>query len=265
MRSFSKRAKGSLSKKSEFLCKYCNIKQNSSVAWLSYEDVERCQTKKADKSPVKLSLEDFKGYYCVGGIDLSKTTDLTAAAVDIEKDGIDYIFAQFWMPLERYKRAIEEEGVPYDIFLQQGFLRISGENQIQYRDVFQWFIDLVRIYKIKPLMTGYDRYSSQYLIQDMKESGFKVDDVYQGTNLTPVLHAFEGNLKDKKIEIGANNLLKAHFLNVAVDIDINDSRMKPVKIEPRAHIDGAMAVIDALTVKMKYHKEYGNQLKNLKR
>ncbi len=258
-------AKGSLSKKSEFLCKYCNIKQNSSVAWLSYEDVERCQTKKADKSPVKLSLEDFKGYYCVGGIDLSKTTDLTAAAVDIEKDGIDYIFAQFWMPLERYKRAIEEEGVPYDIFLQQGFLRISGENQIQYRDVFQWFIDLVRIYKIKPLMTGYDRYSSQYLIQDMKESGFKVDDVYQGTNLTPVLHAFEGNLKDKKIEIGANNLLKAHFLNVAVDIDINDSRMKPVKIEPRAHIDGAMAVIDALTVKMKYHKEYGSQLKNLKR
>ena len=214
---------------------------------------------------MKLSLEDFKGYYCVGGIDLSKTTDLTAAAVDIEKDGIDYIFAQFWMPLERYKRAIEEEGVPYDIFLQQGFLRISGENQIQYRDVFQWFIDLVRIYKIKPLMTGYDRYSSQYLIQDMKESGFKVDDVYQGTNLTPVLHAFEGNLKDKKIEIGANNLLKAHFLNVAVDIDINDSRMKPVKIEPRAHIDGTMAVIDALTVKMKYHKEYGNQLKNLKR
>ena len=114
-------------------------------------------------------------------------------------------------------------------------------------------------------MTGYDRYSSQYLIQDMKESGFKVDDVYQGTNLTPVLHAFEGNLKDKKIEIGANNLLKAHFLNVAVDIDINDSRMKPVKIEPRAHIDGAMAVIDALTVKMKFHKEYGNQLKNIKR
>lgn len=145
--------------------------------------MERCQKKKADKSPVELSLEDFKGYYCVGGIDLSKTTDLTAAAVDIEKDGIDYIFAQFWMPLERYKVAIEEEGVPYDIFLQQGFLRISGENQIQYRDVFQWFIDLVRIYKIKPLMTGYDRYSSQYLIQDMKESGFKVDDVYQGTKL----------------------------------------------------------------------------------
>ena len=73
------------------------------------------------------------------------------------------------MPLERYKRAIEEEGVPYDIFLQQGFLRISGENQIQYRDVFQWFIDLVRIYKIKPLMTGYDRYSSQYLIQDITD------------------------------------------------------------------------------------------------
>lgn len=34
-------AEGSLSKKAEFLTKYCNIKQNSSIAWLEYQTVQR--------------------------------------------------------------------------------------------------------------------------------------------------------------------------------------------------------------------------------
>ena len=96
----------------------------------------------------------------------------------------------------------------------------------------------------------------------MKSSGFHMDDVYQGTNLTPVLLNFEGDLKDSKYNIGDNALLQSHLLNVAVDINITDSRMKPVKIEKRAHIDGAVAIFDALAVKMKYHDETGVQLKN---
>lgn len=92
--------------------------------------------------------------------------------------------------------AINEENVPYNIFEQQGFLKISGEHQVDYKDVFNWFIELVKVYKIKPLKVGYDRYCAGYLVQEMKEAGFHMDDVYQGTNLTPVLHTFEGDLKD---------------------------------------------------------------------
>lgn len=109
---------------------------------------------------------------------------------------------------------------------------------------------------------GYDRYCAGYLVQEMKEAGFHMDDVYQGTNLTPVLHTFEGDLKDGAYCLGENNLLRAHLLNVAVDININDSRMKPVKLEKRAHIDGAVSIFDALAVKMKFHKEIGRQLTN---
>ena len=248
-------ARASLPKKAEFLTKYCNVKQNSSIAWLEYADVEKAIGKD----------EDFKGCYCVGGIDLSRTTDLTAAAIIIERDEINYIFAKFFMPRERYKIAINEENVPYNIFVEQGFLQLSGDNAVDYRDVYQWFFDLVKVYKIRPLKVGYDRYSAQYLVQDMKESGFHMDDVYQGTNLTPVLHNFEGDLKDGNYNIGDNALLQAHFLNVAVDINLNDSRMKPVKIEKRAHIDGAVAVFDALAVKMKYHDEIGRQLQNARK
>ena len=144
----------------------------------------------------------------------------------------------------------------------KAFLKISGEYQVDYKDVFNWFIELVKVYKIKPLKVGYDRYCAGYLVQEMKEAGFHMDDVYQGTNLTPVLHTFEGDLKDGAYCLGENNLLRAHLLNVAVDININDSRMKPVKLEKRAHIDGAVSIFDALAVKMKFHKEIGRQLTN---
>ena len=94
-------------------------------------------------------------------------------------------------------------------------------------------------------------------MEDLKTAGFHTDDVYQGTNLTPVLHEFEGNLKDGLFDFGDNSMLAAHFLNVAVDINLNDSRMK------RMRIDGAMSVFDALTMVSKYHNEIGKKLLNI--
>ena len=251
-------ARNSISKKVEFMTKFCNIKQNSAVAWLDYWDVMKCVH---EEKP--LSLEDFKGCYCVGGIDLSRTTDLTAASIVINRDGINHIFTRFYMPQKRYEVAINEDNTPYNIYRDRGFLFISGENQVDYKDVYNWFIELVKVYKIKPLKIGYDRYSANYLVEDLKTAGFHTDGVYQGTNLTPILHEFEGNLKDGLFDFGDNSMLAAHFLNVAVDINLNDSRMKPVKIEKRMRIDGAMSVFDALTMVSKYHNEIGKKLLNI--
>lgn len=251
-------ARNSISKKVEFMTKFCNIKQNSAVAWLDYWDVMKCVH---EEKP--LSLEDFKGCYCVGGIDLSRTTDLTAASIVINRDGINHIFTRFYMPQKRYEVAINEDNTPYNIYRDRGFLFISGENQVDYKDVYNWFIELVKVYKIKPLKIGYDRYSANYLVEDLKTAGFHTDEVYQGTNLTPILHEFEGNLKDGLFDFGDNSMLAAHFLNVAVDINLNDSRMKPVKIEKRMRIDGAMSVFDALTMVSKYHNEIGKKLLNI--
>lgn len=250
-------ARNSISKKVEFMTKFCNIKQNSAVAWLDYWDVMKCVH---EEKP--LSLEDFKGCYCVGGIDLSRTTDLTAASIVINRDGINHIFTRFYMPQKRYEVAINEDNTPYNIYRDRGFLFISGENQVDYKDVYKWFIDLVKVYKIRPLKIGYDRYMAGYLIDDLKMAGFQVDDVYQGTNLTPILHQFEGDLKDGKYNLGDNTLLASHLLNVAVEINMNDSRMKPVKIEKRMRIDGAVSVFDAMTMVSKYHSEIGKKLLN---
>ena len=248
-------AENSLSKKAEFLTKYCNVKQNSSIAWLDYLVVDRAYND-------SLTLEDFRNCYCVGGIDLSQTTDLTAATVVIEKLGKLYSFTQFFMPAKRFEVAQADDGVPYDIFRKKGLLTLSGENYVDYKDVYNWFVMLVEVFGIRPLKIGYDRYSAQYLIDDMKNYGFHMDDVFQGENLTPVIREFEGIIKDGDFIIANNNLLKAHFLNVAMKHNLETRKIRPVKIEQRARIDGFVSNIDAMTVRQKYYNEIGEMLKN---
>lgn len=247
-------AEGSLSKKAEFLTKYCNIKQNSSVAWLEYQTVEN--------AAADLTLEDFRECYAVGGIDLSQTTDLTAASVVIEKGGILYAFTQFFMPKNKVEYLQATDGVPYDLFVKKGLITVSGENYVDYKDVFNWYVWLINEYGIRVLKIGYDRYSAQYLIDDLKNYGFHTDDVHQGENLTPVIREFEGIIKDGNFKIANNNLLKSHFLNVALKQNMETRKFRPIKIEQRAHIDGFVSVIDAMTVRQKYYAEVGEMLKN---
>lgn len=249
-------ARTSMSKRAEFLTKYCNIKQNSTQAWMPYAIIDTASTDHG------LTLNDFRGSYCVGGIDLSQTTDLTAACIIIERGGILYIFVQFFMPAGKIRENQERDGVPYEIYVSQGLITPSGENYVDYNDVSRWFQSLVTDYEIYPLQVGYDRYSAQYLVQQMAGMGFHMDDVYQGENLTPVIQEADGLLRDGKLKLGGNQLLKAHFLNVAMKVNQETRRFRPVKIEPRCHIDGFVAVIDALTVRQKWYEQIGAQLRN---
>lgn len=249
-------AEGSLSKRTEFLTKYCNIKQNSSQAWLDAVVVN-------NMSGPALDLEDFRGTYCVGGIDLSQTTDLTAAVIIIEKDDKLHVFAKFFLPAEKIEEATERDGLPYQIYIERGILQPSGDNFVDYHDCFKWFTDLVEQYEILPLQIGYDRYSAQYLVQDMKSYGFHMDDVYQGDNLWPVLQEMEGLFKDGRVTIGDNDLLKVHLLNSAIKMSAERGRGKLIKLNPTAHIDGCAALADAFCVRQKWHEEIGEQLKNV--
>ena len=248
-------AEGSLSKKAEFLTKYCCIKQNSSIAWLNAQDVQKCIS-----SP--LALDDFRSSYCVGGIDLSRTTDLTSCCVVIQKGGKFHIFSKFFLPREKIDEATARDGLPYRAFIQRGLLQESGDNFVDYQDCFNWFKMLVEEYEILPLQVGYDRYCAQYLVQEMKNYGFHMDDVYQGENLSPVIDEFEGLIKDGKVIIGDNDLLKIHFLDSALKQNAETMRKRLIKVSGNVHIDGMAAALDAMTVRQKWYSEISGQLAN---
>lgn len=248
-------AEGSLSKKAEFITKYCNIKQNASTAWLSTQIVGKC-------CGDPLHLEDFQHSYAVAGIDLSQTRDLTAAVIVIEKNGELYVFAHFWLPAEKIDEATARDGVPYQAYIQRGFLSPSGENFVDYHDCYNWLVGMIEKYEILPLKVGYDRYSADYLTQDLKAYGFQVDDVFQGENLFGVMQETEGLMEDGKIHIGDNDLLKMHFLDSAVKMNTERGRGRLVKVNHSRHIDGMAALLDAMAVRQKWAAEIGEQLKN---
>ena len=249
-------AEGSLSKKAEFLTKYCCVKQSSEQAWLATKVVDG-----AVSEPI--CPEDFFNSYAVGGIDLSQTTDLTSACVVIERNEVEYVISHFWIPAEKLDEAIARDDIPYREMIEQGVLSLSGEGFVDYNDVFMWFMKLVQDYRIMPLVVGYDRYSSQYLVQQMKnDGGFLMDDVFQGWNMTPAINKLEGVLKEKRLKIGNNPLLRVHLLDTALQKDRMTKRVKIVKLNENSHIDGVAALLDALIVKDKWAGEYGHQLKN---
>lgn len=248
-------AEGSLSRKAEFLAKHCNIKQNSSTAWLPAQAVEKCSGEPID-------LAQFREHYCVAGIDLSRAVDLTACCAVIEKDGVLNVVAKFFLPAEKLDEATARDGLPYRIYIERGLLQLSGENAVNYRDVYAWMTELIEKWRIYPLQVGYDRAMATYLVQDLAAYGFHMDDVYQGFNLSPVIDEMEALIKDGRVNIGDNDLLKVHLLNCALKSDNDGQRHKLVKIAAADHIDGAACVLDALTVRMKMADQIGRQLKN---
>ena len=249
-------ARESLSKKVEFLTKYCNIKQNSSQAWLTVDDVRKCF---GEERP----LESFRHTYALGGIDLSLAVDLTAAVICIEQGGVTWFETQFFMPENKVEEAIARDGLPYRIYQQRGLLTICGENTVDYHEVQNWFNRLEKEYEILPLKVGYDRYSAAYLVQDMEADGYQMESVSQGSNLTGVLIDMEGMIKDGRLRcMSDNDLMKVHMLDAALKFEEGTNRRRLVKMSAKAHIDGMAALSDAICMRHNYYEEYAGQLSN---
>ena len=248
-------AEGSLTKKAEFITKYLCIKQNSSQAWLNAVDVEKAY------SGTPIIPEQFRDHYAICGIDLSRTTDLTAVMFLVEKDGIINIFGEFYLPAEKLAEASARDNLPYEIYVQKGFLKLSGDNVIDYHDCEEFVQRMIQAH-VYPLRAMYDRYSAQYLVKALEAGGVITDDCFQGFNMTPAIREFEGMIKDGRVNIGNNDLLKIHLLNAALQMERQTERVKLVKYSVNSHVDGVAAILDAIMGRMVYWNEIGRQLTN---
>ena len=250
----------SISKATEFKVKYANLKQNLSTAWLRAEDINKAFGHRK-------TLEELKNHYCVAGLDLSQSVDLTSACIITEIDGVLWVHSHFWMPNKRLEEATRRDNIPYEIYIKKGFLSLSGEEFINNDDVLLWFMDLVKTYKIFPLIIGYDRWSAQDLVQKLNQKSFHTDSVTQGFNLSSVSDTFEGMLREGRIrDMDDNDLLKIHLADAAQQMERNTEhahpRKKLVKISKNAHVDGAAALLDAMAMRQFKWAELGKRLMN---
>ena len=235
------------------LCKDFNIKQVDQGAWLTFADLNNEST---------YSIDSLRGCYAIGGVDLSSTTDLTSSILLIQKkDGKKYVIPHFFMPSEVLKKRMEEDNVPYDIWLKRGLITLTDGNQNDFSLVTKWFIKMIQQYEIRPLWVGFDPWNSQYWIKEMEEQGFNMEKVRQGVySLSEPMKQLEADLKNKIVNYDNNPILKWCLSNTQAKVDLNGN-IQPSKLNSRfKRIDGTVALIIAYAVLNRYKIDYENMM-----
>ena len=242
------RAKDDSSSKRGILCKDFNIRATSEEKWLDFDTVNNEETYK---------IEELAGNYAIGGADLSSTTDLTCAALLILKHGKKYVLQQYFIPENKLEEKENEDKVPYKKWKERGLLTVCEGAKINYTDVTKWFLKMHKEMDISALWVGYDPWGSQYWIDEMKDTGFEMEEVIQGAKtMSNPMKQLEADLKEKKVNYNNNPITKWCLLNTSIKTDENDN-IRPVKGKnQKQRIDGCVSLIDAYVVLYRKMSDY---------
>lgn len=233
------------SKLTNLLCKDFNVRQNDVSSWLRFEELNN-----------EKKLDSFRDCYCIGGCDLSSTTDLTCATLLGVQNGEIKIKQMYWLPSNNLEFKINDDKIPYDKWVGAGWLRLSEGSKVDYRDVTNWFIEQVREFELRPLWVGYDSWNAQYWSDEMRENGFDMVEVRQGAKtMSSPMKQMKADLIDKKINYDNNPILKWCLSNVSIKQDDNEN-IRPVKEKSKQRIDGAVSLIDAYCIYIEKQQEY---------
>lgn len=244
------KAKNDLGTRVTMLCKDFNIKQLESGSWMTFDEINNEE---------KIDIDHIKGSYAIAGVDLSSTTDLTAAVVVIVKDNKKYVLSHFFMPEELVQKRMQEDNVPYDIWVRKGYITLSEGSQNDFSKVTEWFRSIVEKYDIRPLWVGYDPWNSRYWVDEMEDIGFTMEKVRQGVfSLSEPMKQLEADIKNKVVIYDNNPILKWCLCNTQAKVDVNGN-IQPSKLNSKyKRIDGAVALIIAYAVLNTYKKDYEN-------
>lgn len=242
------------------VCKEFNIRETSSEAWLTFEEINNTAT---------FDVTELKPRYGIGGVDLSSNIDLTAAKVVfmIPNDsnaftgGDVYVLSMYWLPEDLLEQRTKEDKIPYDLWYDQGLLRLSKGNKVNQHDVTEWFLEIQRELDIYIYAVGYDSWSASMWVEEMK-SFFTADamiPVIQGKKtLSSPMKSLGADLSAKKINYNNNPIDKWCMLNTAYEEDKNGN-IQPCKTsKPTRRIDGLAALLNAYVVLQDKYAEYTN-------
>lgn len=238
-----------------FLTKDCNIKETVAEAFFGFDEINNEET---------FVLEEIKPPYYIGGFDLSETTDLTSACVLFElpdRQNTLFIESMYWLPFDLLEKRVKEDHIPYDVWYNQGLLRLSNGNKIDPKDVEDWFVELAIKQKFYPSFMGYDRWCAREVVNNMKTK-FGAPCMHEVKQYAKVLSnplkMLANDFRSKNIVYNNNPITKWCLTNLAVKTDINNN-IQPIKaVHQTRRIDGAMAILDAYIAYIDNKDEYRN-------
>ena len=224
-----------------------NMPENSNEGWLAYEEAVNEQV---------VPMEYLEHSFAIGGCDLSATTDLTCATLLIMKPGDDryYVLQKYFIPESKLKPEDEkhrsDKEAPYSLWAERGWLKICAGATVDYNDVTQWFVDMVKIHDIRPLWVCYDAALSGYWAPQMAETGFVMEKIRQGPfTWTYPMKLLRGAFEEHRIVYQNNPMLRWCLLNTAVKSLNREGieSIQPVKTSSNRRIDGMVSLLNAWT------------------
>ncbi|QHV45463.1 terminase large subunit [Bacillus cereus] len=238
------------------LTKDFNIRETSTEAWLTFEQLN---------NPDTFDIEKLKPSYGIGGCDLSSTTDLTAAKVIfmVPEDPHIYVKQMYWLPEDLLEQRSKEDKIPYDLWHEQGILRTTPGNSVHYKFVTKWFLEIRDEYGIYLPWIGYDKWSANYWVEDMQGYFGKeaMIPIAQGKQtLSSPMKLLGADLESKLINYNNHTIDKWCLSNTAIDVDKN-LNIQPNKTKnQRRRIDGTAALLNAYVVLQEKRNDYLNMI-----
>lgn len=208
------------------------------------------------------NIEDLRGCYAIGGVDLSSATDLTCAVLYIENGGKKYLVSHFFMPSDVLQERIQEDSVPYAIWVQNGYITLTEGSRNDFSLVTQWFRPMIDDYDIRPLWVGYDPWNSQYWVKEMEDMGFEMEKIRQGVyTLCEPMKQLEADIRNHALNYNNNPIMKWCLANTQAKVDVNGN-IQPSKLNSRLkRIDGTVATIIAYATLGRYKLDYESMTK----
>ncbi|MFP4042668.1 MAG: terminase large subunit [Bacteroidales bacterium] len=238
------------------LTKDFNIRETSSEAWLTWEQLNNEKT---------FDVKKLKPKYGIGGTDLSSTTDLTASSVlfMVPKDSNIYCLSMYWLPEELIEKRAKEDKIPYDEWAKQGYMRTTPGNKVHPKFVTQWYKEIQDKFDIYLPWIGYDSWSANYWVEEMQGYFGKeaMIPVVQGKKtLSGPMKMLGADLESKKIIYNNNQITKWCLSNTSVDIDKNLNIQPAKQRNQRKRIDGTAAMLNAYVVLQDKMQDYINMI-----
>lgn len=240
------------------LSKDFNIKQNGAEAWLNLEDYDY---------DAVYNLEDFRGCICIGAVDLSETTDLTAAKILLMKkdDPTKYIYQHYFIPESKLEDSDDwNAGARYKEWAKDGLLTITEGNDIDLAVVADWFYKLYTEYNIKLWKCGYDQRFAKDWITRMDLYGWQRtgdDDsdlimiLQNAQTLSNAIKLCEADLKHQLVNYNMNKMDQWCFKNAGIKVD-DKGQCLLIKQETPKRIDGAVCLTILYEMYRRYRTEF---------
>ena len=234
------------------LTKDFNIPQSNAISWLMLEDYDYPQE--------VFDLEEFRGSFILGAVDLAATTDLANAKILIMRpnDKTNYVYTHYFIPESKLTASDDKEaGADYKEWAKKGLLTIHDGNEIDISQVADWFYQLYKDYGLKPYKTGYDQRYAKTFIDRMNEYSFDTEMLSQGRALSNAMKLVEAELKSRNINYGSNAIDKWCLRNCCCEVD-NVGNIQPVKAKTQKskRIDGAVTLIMLFEMYRRYRTDY---------